>query len=379
MVRDRKGSIMKKVLLGTTALAVASFVGAQQAKAQFEVTVGGYTEQKFGYASVDVDGANGDFDGFDVKSDSEIHFKAKQTLENGLTFGFEVQLEAESNTGDQIDESFLFVEGSFGQLLIGSENTAGYKMTYAAPDVGFVNVNSGDQTNWQPFIGLNAGFFRRVFGTTFIELDGNNDAQRLTYFTPRWNGLQIGASYTPDSAQDNQSQFAETRDFKNGFDIGANYVNTFSGVDVAISGRYGIADDDSSSGAATVPGSPGDVDTDSPELWSVGLNLGYAGVTIGGSYASADAQGVNTGRSYDAGISYETGPWGASFTYFHGEARGSLVNPGDDEQDSYQFSVTYAMGPGVLIEGNVTRSEFDDDGGIDEDVTYGLVGVKLSF
>ncbi|MBB3063924.1 MULTISPECIES: porin [Limibacillus] len=364
---------MKKVLLGTTALAVASFVGAQQAKAQFEVTVGGYMEQKFGYSSVDIDGTTADFDGFDVKPDSEIHFKAKQTLENGLTFGVDVQLEAETNTFDQIDESYLFIQGSFGQILLGSENSAGYKMTYAAPDVSFANVNSGDQTNWLPSFGLAttaAGYFRRVLGTTYLELDGVNDSNRVTYFTPRWNGLQLGASFTPDGAQDSLTQFSETRAFKNGFDIAANYVNSFDGFDVAVSGRYGFADDDS-----------GATDS-SPELWSVGLNLGYGGFTIGGSYAEANDQGVNTGESYDAGVSYTTGPWGASFTYFHGEAEGTVGLAGDEEQDAFQFAVSYAMGPGVTLEGNITHVEFDDDdggAGFDDHATYGILGVKLSF
>ncbi len=362
---------MKKVLLGTTALAVASFVGAQQAKAQFEVTVGGYTEQKFGYSSVDIDATTADFDGFDLKSDSEVHFKAKQTLENGLTFGVQIELEGETNTGDQIDESYVFIQGSFGQLLLGSENSAGYKMTYAAPDVSFANVNSGDQTNWLPSFGLGstqAGYFRRVLGTTYLELDGVNDSQRVTYFTPRWSGFQLGVSYTPDGAQDNNSQLTETRAFKNAFDIAANYVNSFDGFDVALSGRYGFAEDEVNANS-------------DPEVWSVGLNLGFGGFTIGGSYAEANDQGANTGEAYDAGVSYTTGPWGASFTYFHGEAEGSVL-AGDEEQDAFQFAVSYAMGPGVTLEGNITHVEFEDDdggAGFDDDATYGIIGVKLSF
>jgi predicted porin len=358
---------MKKVLLGTTALAVASFVGAQQAKAQFEVTVGGYTEQKFGYSSVSTDVPGVDFDNFDVKSDSEIHFNAKQTLENGLTFAFHVELEAETNTADQIDETYVTVSGSFGQLIIGSENSAGYKMAYGAPDVSFTNINSGDQTNWMPFLALNAGAFRRVFGSTYLEVAGNNDAQRLTYFTPRWNGLQIGASFTPDALQDNNSSLPETRSYRNGFDVAANYVNSFDGFDVAVYGRYGTADNNS--------GLPG---AQNPDIWAAGINLGYMGFTIGGSYADANDHGANTGHSYDAGVSYTTGPWAASFTYFHGEAAASPV-PGDDEQDAFEFAVTYDLGPGVTLEGSVTHVNFDDDTGFDEKSTYGVMGVKLSF
>jgi predicted porin len=361
---------MKKVLLGTTALAVASFVGAQQAKAQFEVSVGGYTEQKFGYASTSVDFAP-DYDNFDLKSDSEIHFNAKQTLENGLTFAFHVELEAETNTADQIDETYVTVSGSFGQLLLGSENSAGYKMTYGAPDVSFTNVNSGDQTNWLPSFGFGttaAGYFRRVLGSTYIELNGNNDAQRVTYFTPRWNGLQIGASFTPDALQDNNSALPETRTFRNAFDVSANYVNSFDGFDIAVSGRYGVADNNAGGS--------------NPDLWGAGINLGYMGFTIGGSYVDANDQGANSGHAWDAGVSYTTGPWGASFTYFHGDAEGSVGLAGDEENDSFEFAVTYDLGPGVTVEGSVTHVAFDDnDAGqnFSDRATYGILGVKLSF
>jgi outer membrane protein OmpU len=62
-------------------------------------------EQWIGYTTQDV--VNGqDLDGVDQKSDSEVWFKGLTTLDNGLSVGINVQLEANS-TGDQIDESFL--------------------------------------------------------------------------------------------------------------------------------------------------------------------------------------------------------------------------------------------------------------------------------
>src|SRR3546814_2145757 len=97
---------MKKVLLGTTALVAAGMMASTPVLAaeKISVRVGGYMEQWFGYSSVD-DRAGRDLDGFNHTSDSEIHFVGSTTLDNGIEFGVNVQLEANSNSGDQIDES----------------------------------------------------------------------------------------------------------------------------------------------------------------------------------------------------------------------------------------------------------------------------------
>ncbi len=97
-----------------------------------------------------------DYDGIDSKQDSEIHFLPSITLDNGLKIGANVQLEGFQG-GDQIDESFLFIDGSFGRVLLGSENSAGYLMHYGAPDVTFLNVNSGSLTAFVPFSGSVVG------------------------------------------------------------------------------------------------------------------------------------------------------------------------------------------------------------------------------
>ena len=51
----------------------------------------------------------------------------------------------------------MFIDGSFGRVLLGSENSAGYLMHYGAPDVTFLNVNSGSLTKFVPFSGSVVG------------------------------------------------------------------------------------------------------------------------------------------------------------------------------------------------------------------------------
>ena len=85
---------MKKVLLGTTAIVAAGMIASSPASAAENISakVGGYMEQWIGYATVDQSGSTRDIDGFDIKSDSEIHFTGMTTLDNGIEFGVNVQL-----------------------------------------------------------------------------------------------------------------------------------------------------------------------------------------------------------------------------------------------------------------------------------------------
>ena len=421
---------MKMVLLGTSAIALAGAFATSANAVEWDVRVGGYFETYAAYAASDVDGIDGDWDGIDNKTDSEIHFVPAITLDNGIKFGADVQLEGNTG-GDQIDESFLFVEGAFGRALFGSENSAGYLMTYAAPDVTFLNINSGSLTKFIPFAGdvdyidddddffdedaLEVGddIFRGTLGSTFLENDLNNDVNRFTYFTPRFAGFQVGLSYARDGLQDDQSQINldanDPEELENIFDVGANYVNSFGGIDVAASGRWGIANNEIGGdifGDDLIDfDDDGDIDEededflqgeDNPQVWGAGLNLGYAGVTVGGSFAEQNNAGEEDGQAWDAGIAYETGPWGFSFTYLNGENVDdeNEFNPlGNDEQlQQYLLGVNYTLARGVALNGFGAYADFDEEvgdagggdgsfneGGDDVDGWVVGTGIKISW
>ena len=108
---------MKTVLLSRTAVALVSAMSLPANAAEWNVRVGGYMEQYVGYADNDID----------------------------------------FTSIDQIDESYMFIEGSFGEVLLGSANSTGYKMTVAARDVTFLNVNPGSLTMFIPFSGSVGG------------------------------------------------------------------------------------------------------------------------------------------------------------------------------------------------------------------------------
>jgi len=348
---------MKKVLLGTSAIALACAFASPAAAAEWEVKVGGYSNQAIGYGNSNPDfgiasdgtpvpGAKGSFDGVDVLSNTEVFFLPSITLDNGVKFGMNIQLEG-NTSGDQIDESYMYITGSFGEIDIGSENSAGYKMTYAAPSVAKVPINSGSMSAWIPFDVGGSDLFRGTLGSSFIEVGENNDSQRITYYTPRIAGFQIGASYARDGKQDSSSATDSDTNLHDIFDVGANYVNTFGDFNVAISGRYGTAS------------APGAKD---PEVWSAGAQLGYAGFTIGGAYAKSAKSGNQNGYSWDAGASYETGPWAFSGEYFYGR---NVDNDHTSSKETYkaaELAANYKLAKGVTLFGFGAWVDYNGDG-----------------
>lgn len=371
---------MKKVLLGSTALLLAGGITPASA-ADWDVRVGGYYNAMVAYATTDLPpGDTRDFDGVDVSTNAEVFFLPTITLDNGIQIGANIQLEGE-NSSDQIDESYVQIKGSFGEINIGSENSAGYKMHYAAPNAAIIAFNSpstGDYIAWSG--GLDS-VFRGTLGATFLEVGGNNDAKRITYYTPRFAGFQLGLSYAHDSNQDN---FGPT-DIGPGsgtggtighiFDVGANYVQSFGDFDVAASARWGIGQQDFG-----VPLPPGFGDT--PTVYGFGLNLGYAGFTVGGSWAESNEHngGIDDGVAYDVGVSYATGPWTASLTWFHGENRnGSIFGvPFGDEQDTYGFGVDYKLAKGVRLNLFGAYVDVESDTIVSFDFENGLVAGSQS-
>ena len=374
---------MKKILLGSTAIVAAGMIASvpsADAASKMKLGVGGYMEQWFGFTSGD-DGVAQDYSGFSTVSDGEIHFKGKTKLDNGITVGVNVQLEAQQG-GDQIDEQYMTVSGGFGQIIIGDENSAMYKMHYAPSDFG-IGTNSGDVTSWNKPVSdaegdsiAMGGHYRAPFGATYIEPNAVNDSAKISYFTPRVSGFQLGLSYAPDGSQDNNG--LPNRDTTNTdyIMVGANFVQKMGGMSVGISGGYGTVTDAAAGGVE-------------PEATSFGIKMGMGGVSAGVSYANysdhgnADAEGIN------AGIAYSSGPMGVSVNYYHGEKDGNngdaATLDGQAERDVIHLSAKYAMGPGVTLAGTLGHAVYSsDDADIDNSVdesasTYVVMGLKVSF
>jgi outer membrane protein OmpU len=376
---------MKKQLLGTTALVAASMLAwsgdASAQKVQpVQVTIGGYYGQFLGY--VDQDGRSGnsttgDPIKFDTRNDGEMHFNGRTTLDNGITVGFRVELEA-NTSGDQIDESYAFVESRFGRLEMGSVNSVNYKMHYTAPDVftrGF--VQEGQVFDWL-VNSTGSPVSDSMFGNTVSRM-WDNDSDKINYYTPRIEGFQVGFSYTPESRQDSNAVPQQTTGYQSGWSAAANFVRTFGSFDIAASLGYQTWQ------------APDQNSAPDPKQVNAGLVVGFAGFKLGGSYgkmkdarqagsgtnaAAAVSPGItnNNGRAWNLGGSYTFGPASVSLTYMDtrndDSFAGSTTAIGDDKFTVLSLAGKYLIGPGVSVEaalfhgkmrGNNPTTSFDDN------------------
>ncbi len=377
---------MKKILIATTALAAfGAMASGAQAAQPLKVGVSGFMEQWIGYADNDnfrtgrpataATGAAGtERNEVDVQSDTEVHFTGSTKLDNGLTVG--VTVEFAGNGTDRVDEQFLTVSGSFGQIKLGQEDNVGALIHNASPDVG-IGLQDGDVSKWISPANVIGGAMSTFAGD-------DTDAEKIVYVSPSFMGLAFGASYTPDIRSAGDTTIAAA-----GQDLwvaGFAYANEFSGVKVSADVGAGWANGIDQAAAANTGFT----------VYQGGLNVSYAGFTVGGSYmnrkyentrlaatAFADA---GDGYAWDAGVSYATGPYAVSLSYFQSSYEGAVGanNGNEDEIQSWMLSGKYTMGPGIDARASLFTAEYDDEAGAatpaNSNEGWGLVtGMTVTF
>jgi predicted porin len=386
---------MKKLLYGTTALAtagiVAGFAADASAAERLKLGLGGYHQQWVVFSNQDIDGISpSNYNAVDQKHNSEVCFIGETTLDNNLTFGVNVQLEANTDTGDQIDESFMYVSSpTMGRLILGDENNAGYLTHVTAPDGG-VSLDSGDLLNIEAFVIPVVSVFDTAVGSTYLRFF-DNDSGKITYLTPRFGGFQLGASYIPNyegGGDDNSALRSCTRcnGFSNGWAGGANYTADLGGVGLQLSAGAQWGD-------ANASGADGG-DTDNLFAWSLGGQAGIAGFSAGFGFAKGEqgrggsgsgAAGTNQINStgWTVGAAYEVGPYKVGVDYMRGVGNPNTVGAdtsGRQRLDQAVLSGTYTLGPGIRLVGGVFWYDGESEGNTVTNDGYGVAtGFKLGF
>ena len=203
------------------------------------------------------------------RTDVELRLRVLGQMDNGTLYGSEIQLEVPDKTRSVIsmDEAYLFIAAKWGRIELGDEDGAMPKMAIHAPSVGLGQLDGDyDQFTTKSIQDLAPPFYAAA----------SEKATKITYYTPRYLGLQVGVSYAPqiDQGQNVVAQRTDPSDFLEG---GINYVTEVG--DVSLLGGATVVHS-RNSGSGTSPG-----DTFG---YQVGGQAGYAGVTIGGGYTNYD-------------------------------------------------------------------------------------------
>jgi hypothetical protein len=316
--------------------------------------------------------------------EAELQLNVSGTADNGLSYGFKIELNANTTDGSAADEVRLQFSGGWGTLQLGDEDGAEDIMNYGGENLmGATGGFDGDQDDVLIRTRANVGGFEVVAAPSFPTIAGDtSDSTKASYFSPRFTGFQVGASITP--TPNNGDSFKADGAWENHYGVGANYDNSFGGVRVRASAVY--------SGATVNAVGQEDV-----SAWSAGGIVGFGPVSVGANYTDNGESGsptpaVGSGEfesSYwNVAVSFETGPLYLSAGYFASTMEYGGAGPLFADDSTYEhiaLTADYSVAPGLGIYAEIDLIE-DDIGGSDcvfgcgdSDATVFIAGANVSF
>jgi len=353
---------MKKILLGTTAIAAAALY-AQSAQAQITVSLGGYTEFFGAYYDDDVPGRTSR----EFQLETEVVVRADGKADNGLLYGAKTEFQnTTSSASVAVDEASVYLSGTWGRIELGDFDGAADTLAIYAPLVGIeqldgdaydfldvttptpVGATAGTRFGAQPFFGL-------------VKAPDSGDSTKIMYLSPRFAGVQAGVSYATQNGSESQNVVAlksTTPGYKDFWEFGANYTGSFAGFSVAVGATGSMAyGEDRQFPPFTTPAAA--TQLEDFFAWQAGAQLGYAGFKFGGGYIEVDDFGArrNTtagdASAWHVGASYTAGPLAVALTYADAEGAKAGFTTYASEYTTYGGGVAYTLAPGFIVQADL--------------------------
>ena len=358
---------MKHILLGSTALVAASLVaGTASAADPVKLGITGFYQSALGGLPWDDGNADSETRNYSVETNGEVRFLGETTLDNGLTVGARVEMEA-FNSSDQIDQAYAFISGGFGEVRLGDTLEALSQMCYLAPQAGALFGADSPNFNFS-----NAGVLG--YGATNGTCYGlAAESSSILYFSPSFGGFSFAASFAPEASDSQGGGVANLGaagtiggtavglpstemdnnpgQLDNIWSVAASFAHDFNGFSLVAGGAASFA---------TREASP--VNT---QDYNAYLQFGFGGWTVGGAFEYRDdisgtVNGIDNWVGA-LGTTYNWDAWTVGLTWSHGQY--NFTGPSDDDKyDIIQLTGAYALGPGITLEGMVGYNDYRDDG-----------------
>jgi hypothetical protein len=239
---------MRKLLLGTTALAAAATLSANAALA--DVSISGYYEWKYQSTSSNV-AAN---DGTEFASDSEITFKFSNKTDSGLTIGMVTEMLSDGDEADNTDETSISIAGGFGKIVLGQNDGVEDNYGVASSDLPAEEIMTAGQSD---SIGIHNADASGLSG----------DDNKIAYHLPAMGGLTAGISYADSGKAGSTDTTA----------VGFKYAMDAAGAAITIGGA-----------TATKEASSQDEDTQ-----VLGIKVSSGNITAAVSQSQLESSGVD--------------------------------------------------------------------------------------
>lgn len=401
--------VLDKAKLAFAAMIFGGVSLSAPASADIHLDLGGYARSYVTYSDSDETTAGGgrSLRNLDLRREMEMHFSGERTLDSGLTVGVKTEFKlgnegangvVRSITGgnrdpDQFDEGYVYFSGGWGRFQLGAKDGAAYLLGVQAPsaDAYIDGMRIYTQT-WRLDVwddGMENLSFMPANATLRLNYDNSNfgNIDRATYLTPKWNGLQLGASYAPENSKhrvDDAFQGADWDDvvgrFENAVDIGARYDGKWGDVKITTGAGYSAA-------TPQIRAVAGNNGSDSHRTFTTGINLGWQEWSIGGAYkrASTGVEGPDNAQKVTvAGLAWDSKPLHLGVSWYNMVLESNAFSIGlADDLDVQRITAGgwYQMADGFSLRSTVSRLDVDNGTNSARDPTQWQVaiGTEITF
>lgn len=437
-------------MLSTAAVAFGLTLGTAAQAQEIELGIGGFYKGYVAYVDQDETTANQDARSIDWLQDTEIEFTGETTLDNGLTVGFHTEANTDQDEDFDVEEAYAYFSGSWGRVNAGAENGAAYLLQVAAPSADS-NVD-GIRTYVQPTAyTLVPGLVGNLYnGTLDIDgaagnavadngsngslaagtelsfgldgIDGGSDdvllntafntqqlfvfdydddvsgyANKLTYLSPVFSGLQVGVSFTPENDTETRALEGvhidnQAGEYGSTYELAARYEGQYEEVGFVVGAGFTHSEIEQSQVISYVDEDNNDtydngqdqilLQSEDRQSYNVGVDLNWGPFGVGLAYLHDDLGLELDSETWVLGADYVTGPYkfGASY-YGQNVEVGSVFGPTVDEleTDRYTGGLVYTYGPGMTFRGSISYIDHSVPTTDDTDSTSVLLGTQINF
>jgi len=363
---------MKKALIGTSALIAVGLLTAQGALAADKISLGisGNYRVMGGIVNQD-DGATqsvANARDHGIGADGKINFRGSTTLDNGIEVGVQIELEAQ-NTAERIDEQYMWIENTdvWGRLEFGDRDGAGNKMNVLAPFVHGRAIVGLQVIMLASAPGAGGG---NAFGGTNgaavpVAVPGlSGDSTKLTYYTPKFSGAQLGVSYTPQSDENLGSGFGSAiggtdntaTDLSEIIELGANWSGSMGDASVRVSASMNSAEGEAPTGT----------NVNDRDSWSAAFSVSMNGFAFGAQYQNDETGGGAASTTVQRddittrlGLTYASGAWTYGVEYASRAVEVTAL--GEDEVTIWGIGANKNLGAGFSAGVGVHVWDWSDD------------------
>ena len=321
---------MRKLLLGTTALAAAATLSAN---ALADVSISGAYEWRYQSISSNITAV----DGTSFVTDSEIAFKFSNKTDSGLTIGLVTEMF--SDGGDSgIDESSLSISGGFGKIVLGQNDGVGDNYGVSSTDLPAEEIYATGNSDSITIHGA--------------DINGQSaDTTKVAYHLPAMGGLTAGVSYL-DSGATGAADSTE---------VGAKYSMEAGGASITIGGA-----------TLTTENATQDIDSQ-----VVGIKIASGNITAALSQATYEASGADE-ESNGAAVSFKVSD-AMTITLHTAETEDSTNN---EEYSNSGAEISYTIASGLSAHLNVEDYDYKvgtSSGNTADSGTASKLTIKASF